>query len=158
MPSVGPRRAGTTTRWRAGTGCWSGPRNGCCASARASTPRTCPRTGSRRASRLRPIGNWDGRRQAGLYAAWELVREHVPGGPRDFAERARKRMLDHLKTRNESILAHGFRPVTAEGWSGFRGFIEQDFLPMLREQAAQAEFRMDPPQLPTEAIWDAVGG
>ena len=109
---------------------------------------------------LKIAPNRHGKRQAGLYASWELVRNEVKDGPGRFAENARTRLLDHLQARNESILAHGFRPVTAEGWSGFRGFIEQDFLPMLREQTDfnKDPKNKDPKQLPTEAIWEDVSG
>lgn len=102
--------------------------------------------------------NRDGKRQAGLDTAWQLVRAFVPGAPGQFAEEERDRMRNHLKMRNESILAHGFRPVTEQGWQGFYSWMAEAFVPMLRTQAAAAGLRMDPPQLPLEPIWDSPAG
>lgn len=67
-------------------------------------------------------------------------------------------MRNHLKMRNESILAHGFRPITEQGWQGFHSWMAEAFVPMLRTQAAAAGLRMDPPQLPSEPIWGSPAG
>jgi len=99
--------------------------------------------------------NRQGKRQAGLFAAWELVAAHVPGAPADFASAEGKRLLDHLNARNASILAHGYTPIGEEVWARFQEWIENAFLPMLREAAKEAGLRMDPPQLPDKPLWDA---
>ncbi len=100
--------------------------------------------------------NRHGKRQAGLFAAWQLVAAHVPGAPAAFASAERGRLLDHLTARNASILAHGYTPIGEEVWVGFREWIEEAFLPMLREAATEAGLRMDPPQLPDKPLWDSL--
>lgn len=98
--------------------------------------------------------NRDGKRQAGLFAAWQLVEIHVEGPPKRFALEEKGRMLDHLTARNASILAHGYTPVTKDMWQRFGAWVEEAFLPMLTTVAATKGLRMQPAQLPTEPIWD----
>lgn len=102
---------------------------------------------------LRP--SREGRLQAGLYEAWRLAAFHLEGVPRDFARTEDKRLLDHLKARNASILAHGYLPIDAETWRRFHGWMEQAFIPMLRQAAGEAGVRMEPPQLPIAPIWES---
>jgi len=107
--------------------------------------------------RLNP--NRDGRLQAGLYSAWQLVACHVDGPAAAFAREQADPMLDHLKVRNASILAHGFTPIGATDWAGVHDWVERAFLPMLKQEVRSAGFRMDPPQLPQSPPWkDGSGG
>lgn len=101
---------------------------------------------------LRP--NREGHLQAGLYDAWRLVAHHLDGPAATFARNEAGPMLDHLNIRNTSILAHGFTPIDDDAWERFHGWLEQAFIPVLRREAAAADFRMEPPQLPTGPIWD----
>ena len=102
----------------------------------------------------------DGKIKLGLTDAWCVVAdqyEHEAPGRfhRDHAEVLR----DLLKERNESILAHGFKPVTAEDWRRVRAFTEQRFLPMLRAAANEANLELkEPEQLPTHAPECIAGG
>ncbi len=98
--------------------------------------------------------NREGRRQAGLYVAWQLVAHHVQGAPRQFAVDERDRMLDHLAARNSSILAHGYTPIGAGVWTHLAGWVESALLPVLRESGALRGLRLSPPQLPNEPIWE----
>ena len=97
--------------------------------------------------------NRNGKRQAGLFAAWELVATYVPGTPAAFALAERSRLLEHLTARNASILAHGYTPIGEEVWERFREWIEGAFLPMLSEAGREAGLRMDPLQLPDKPFW-----
>jgi hypothetical protein len=65
-------------------------------------------------------------------------------------------MLDHLRRRNDSILAHGFTPVGAEQWHALHEWFEASFVPMLREELRAAGLREAFPQLPQ--IFPALGG
>ena len=99
--------------------------------------------------------NRAGRWQAGLAAAWQLVAAHVEGPAQTFAVAESGRMLDHLTTRNGSILAHGYTPVTEGDWQRFRAWTEDAFLPMLQLAAAAKGIRLQPAQLPAEPVWDS---
>jgi CRISPR-associated protein (TIGR02710 family) len=95
----------------------------------------------------------DGKRQAGLFKAWELVAHHLSDAPQRFAASERNRMRDHLLARNDSILAHGYTPIGHDAWNRFSGWLEKAFLPMLSSAAARRGLRVMPPQLPNKPIW-----
>lgn len=95
----------------------------------------------------------DGRIQAGLFAAWELVARLRSGPAGAFALQERDRMRDHLLARNESILAHGDTPVDAAAWERFQAWAHAAFIPMLKRECHGAGFRMTPDQLPTAPPW-----
>ena len=97
--------------------------------------------------------NRDGKRQAWLVVAWELVANHVGGAAAEFDAAERNRMRNHLLVRNSSILAHGERPINQKDWDAFSGWIEQALLQLLEREAKSAGFRMRPAQLPVRAIW-----
>jgi len=102
---------------------------------------------------LLPV-NRDGKRQAGLFVAWELVAAHVSGLPAHFAARERDRLREHLTARNFSILAHGYTPISAVAWQGFGDWIEDAFMPVLRDSFARIGVRLEPVQLPAELPLD----
>jgi hypothetical protein len=91
--------------------------------------------------------NREGKLQAGLFAAWQLVQQHT-GGPaaRFFAER-HNALLDQLLVRNASILAHGFRPIGLAQWERMRGWAEEIFVPALAAEMKAAHVAVFP-QLP----------
>lgn len=95
----------------------------------------------------------DGSRKAGLHNAWLLVAHHLDGIPAQFAQNEAKRMLDHLKARNQSILAHGYQPIGQQAWQPFGTWLEDAFLPMLSQCATEVGLRLSPPQLPTRPPW-----
>lgn len=90
-----------------------------------------------------------GRCQAGLFAAWELVARHAGGEAARFFEAQRERVLDYLERRNRSILAHGFTPIVAGGWTAMHDWLAASFLPMLRAELAAVGAELFP-QLPRE--------
>ncbi|MBM4200854.1 MAG: TIGR02710 family CRISPR-associated protein [Gammaproteobacteria bacterium] len=90
----------------------------------------------------------DGKRQAALTAAWKLVERRTEGPAAVFITRERSRLLDHLRRRNGSILAHGFKPVPASDWGSLHDWLPDAFMPMLLQEASTAGVRELPPQLP----------
>ena len=94
--------------------------------------------------------NREGRYQAGLFAAWQLVAHHLGGETAEFATREREHMRDHILARNASILAHGDTPVDRLAWERFSKWVEDAMIPVLAREAEKAGFRMTPEQLPTE--------
>jgi hypothetical protein len=90
----------------------------------------------------------EGRCQAGLWAAWQLVGRHAGGAAAQFIAAQGSALLDHLRRRNESILAHGFAPIGAAGWNALWEWCEAQFVPMLREELRAAGLRVTFPQLP----------
>jgi len=97
--------------------------------------------------------NAEGKRQAGLRHAWELAGHHLGDEVRTFVENERRHMLDQLKKRNYSILAHGDRPIAQADWKAFAGWLEAALIPLLRVRAAAAGLRSFAPQLPQEPLW-----
>jgi CRISPR-associated protein (TIGR02710 family) len=92
--------------------------------------------------------NRDGQRQAGLFLAWQLVQAKTDGPAAAFFGDEGKRLLDHIKTRNHSILAHGFAPIAQAEWQKLQDWLAQAFLPMLLEEAKSQGINALPPQLP----------
>jgi len=91
--------------------------------------------------------NREGQYQAGLYAAWELVKHHTQGAAAEFFNQYQKELLNHIKTRNNSILAHGFSPVEQSQWRMVSDFMQQTFMPMLLTESG---FKSMPAQLPDD--------
>ncbi|QXP83825.1 TIGR02710 family CRISPR-associated CARF protein [Methylococcus sp. Mc7] len=98
------------------------------------------------APRIAP--NRDGKRQAGLFEAWRLVGEKTSGPMAEFIHLRQAQLLDHLKVRNGSILAHGFEPIRRDAWDSFHQWLESGFIPDLLRETAAVGIRNMPPQLP----------
>ncbi len=102
--------------------------------------------------------NKEGKYQAGLFAAWSLI-EHLTeqeGTAGSFAAKHRPAMLDHIKARNNSILAHGFTPIDKGVWEKFQSWIEDSFLPVLLKEVTDGKnikLHNMPPQLPSTYSW-----
>ncbi|MBS3965074.1 MAG: TIGR02710 family CRISPR-associated protein [Methylomonas sp.] len=90
----------------------------------------------------------DGPWQAGLFNAWQLVKHKTDGAAARFIAEQENTLLNHLKTRNGSILAHGFAPIDALAWQPMHTWLEQQFLPMLLQETASVGIKALPPQLP----------
>ena len=95
----------------------------------------------------------DGKYQAGLRIAWELAAHHLGGEVRAFVDAERAHMLDQLKMRNYSILAHGDQPIARAEWAAFSEWVEASLIPLLQTQAARAGLKQLAPQLPQQPIW-----
>lgn len=95
----------------------------------------------------------DGRRQAGLRNAWELAAHHLGGEVQRFVQAERDHLLDHLRKRNHSILAHGDLPIARADWEAFAAWIESALIPLLRDRAAGVGLKTLAPQLPRRPLW-----
>lgn len=105
--------------------------------------------------------NGKGQYQAGLRDAWRLIAAKDPSLPaaQFFTER-RQELLELVKHRNASLLAHGFTPVTAADWKRASEFTGPNVLPLLTGEASAARGDTRPllspwPQLPDRYIFDA---
>ncbi len=93
--------------------------------------------------------NAKGRIQVGLMVAWEMLAHYQPDSPAGGFIRAEKNvLLNWLKIRNESILAHGFQPVAENDWRPLAEWVKTRFLPALLQEVAVVRIRELPPQLP----------
>ncbi len=95
----------------------------------------------------------DGKRQAGLRQAWLLAAHHLGDDVAAFVEQEQHHMLDQLRKRNYSILAHGDRPIAGSDWREFSSWTEAALIPLLKAHAARAGLRALAPQLPTQPPW-----
>ncbi len=93
----------------------------------------------------------DGKIKLGLTQAWRVVGERLPEQDpvRVFAERRARKMLDLFQTRNNSILAHGFRAIQRSDWDEVEAWIRDEFLPLLKGAAREVGLKEEPPQLPS---------
>ncbi len=91
-----------------------------------------------------------GHYQAGLFAAWQLVRHKTKekGAAATFITEQENNLRNHIKVRNLSILAHGFEPVKASDWQPIQLWLEQHFVPMLLAETANVRLKELPKQLP----------
>ncbi len=95
--------------------------------------------------------NAKGRIQVGLLEGWELLAHHQPDSPAGAFFRAeRNALLDWLRMRNHSILAHGFQPVAESDWRKTMEWANARLLPMLLQETAGSRIKEPPPQLPVQ--------
>jgi CRISPR-associated protein (TIGR02710 family) len=92
--------------------------------------------------------NRDGKYQAGLFEAWQLVKHQTQGAAAQFIRIQEKELQNHLKVRNGSILAHGFEPIQSANWQTINQWLTIHFLPMLLEESTKVGIKNLPPQLP----------
>ncbi len=62
-------------------------------------------------------------------------------------------MLDQLRKRNYSILAHGDQPIGRKDWEAFAAWLDAGLIPLLRARATAAGLKTLAPQLPRQAPW-----
>ena len=92
----------------------------------------------------------DGRIKIGLWSAWQVVGEHLQGPARELIADHGTELRDLLSIRNDSILAHGFRPVQRPEWERMGGWMQERFLPVLKHLAEESGLKKPLEQLPTE--------
>lgn len=97
--------------------------------------------------------NRDGIYQAGLFAAWQLAATHCGAPIAGFFATERLAMLDRLRRRNDSILAHGSSPVSAADWRDWSDWLTQRFEPLLRQLLAEVKVHEPFSQLPDDYPW-----
>lgn len=100
--------------------------------------------------------NSEGRYQAGLYKAWEILENEIADSPlAQFYQKQKNKMKDQIQKRNNSLLAHGTTPVSKTDWEEFKGWMEQQFIPSLAEALQEKPFKQKQyEQLPNSYIWD----
>ena len=84
----------------------------------------------------------------GLWQAWQVVAEHLSDPAKGFIKQHGNKLLYLLEIRNNSILAHGFRPVSASDWQKVCNWTEENFLPVLRALAEEVKLTIELKQLP----------
>ena len=92
----------------------------------------------------------DGKIRIGLWQAWQVVEHRLPGPAQVFIAGHGRELRDLLDLRNNSILAHGYRPVGAADWRRVDSWTKERFLPVLRALALDAGLKNEPSQLPGE--------
>jgi CRISPR-associated protein (TIGR02710 family) len=93
--------------------------------------------------------NRDGKIQVGLITAWQLVKHQLPQSPAaQFIQQEENRLLNQTKIRNQSILAHGYTPISQVQWNEMQDFLVTRFIPMLLQETKSVGIRELPPQLP----------
>jgi CRISPR-associated protein (TIGR02710 family) len=99
--------------------------------------------------------NDKGRIQVGLMGAWELLAYHQPDSPAGAFIRAERNALrDWLQVRNNSVLAHGFRPVVEADWRTLAEWMTARLLPVLLQETATLKIKEMPRQLPEQPPTD----
>ena len=69
----------------------------------------------------------DGSIKIGLWKAWQVVRHRLSGPVHEFIVEHGSMLRDLLNLRNDSILAHGYRPVGAEDWRRIDAWTREEF-------------------------------
>ncbi len=90
----------------------------------------------------------NGKIKIGLWTAWQIVRERLQGPAADLITEHGSELRDLLSIRNDSILAHGFRPVGEHDWKQMENWIREKLLPVLKQLSDDAGLRRPPQQLP----------
>jgi len=89
-----------------------------------------------------------GKLQAGLMKAWELIRLKHKGPAGRFIETEKSVLLDHIKSRNSSILAHGKAPIGQKDWEKMAEWMSTRFVSVVLQESASVCIRNLPEQLP----------
>ena len=92
----------------------------------------------------------DGRIKVALWSAWQIVAECTQGPAQDLISRHGSELRDLLSIRNDSILAHGFRPVQRSEWDRMQRWMQDQFLPVLQLLAQESGLKNPPEQLPAQ--------
>jgi hypothetical protein len=95
--------------------------------------------------------------QTGLHKSWDLYLHLRPdGAAAHFWQQAgedgrsqRDRLNEQLSIRNNSILAHGWKPIGPRGWKSLSEWTEAGLLRVLAKEAERLGEPHDLPQLPT---------
>ena len=100
--------------------------------------------------------NKKGQYQVGLINAWKLVGHCLADSlAGQFSKDKLDDLQNQIKLRNNSILAHGDKPIGKQDWQRFETWIEDNFLGLLETEAEQAGLRSIPKQLPQQP-WEEI--
>jgi len=87
---------------------------------------------------------------AALVPAWELAGSTCGDASAEFWQKNKVKLLDLLEVRNNSILAHGYKPITENDWKKMESFVESRLLPFISTEFEAIGVKKVPDQLPTE--------
>ncbi len=93
--------------------------------------------------------NREGQWQAGLFQAWQLVKYKTHGGAAKFIKEHENTLLNHIKIRNQSILAHGCSPINQTQWQPLQDFMQELFIPMMLKETQAVGIKLSD-QLPDQ--------
>lgn len=99
---------------------------------------------------LPPSNKEKGHYQAGLMDAWALVAELCPQSCAEFWQKNASRLRDIIQSRNHSILAHGFAPVSHVQWHEMADWIEHELIPVMLDHMKNVGIKQLPQQLPND--------
>ena len=86
---------------------------------------------------------------AGLRNAWTLLETLGNSDDvRTFARNRGKEALVLLTIRNDSILAHGFQPITRAEWQKWDDWLSVSYYPLLQKEIKRSKARSNASQLP----------
>jgi hypothetical protein len=94
------------------------------------------------------IKNRDGKFQAPLFQAWQLVASKTNGNMADFYKKHWGEMRQKIEMRNNSILAHGFHPIDQQRWNAIEKWMKEAFWHCFERDARELGIKALPPQLP----------
>ncbi len=90
----------------------------------------------------------EGKIKIGLWDSWQVAFYKVGGLKEKLSE---NELRNFLSIRNDSILAHGFKPVDRTDWDKMLDWMKREFLPMLHELIEEAGISNNlPEQLPQQ--------
>lgn len=102
-----------------------------------------------------PVGinltqNHEGKYQAALFNTWELASYYAGEDVESFWSEEKETLKDLVYARNNSILAHGFMPVSEDKWVSMETWIGRALLPLLQKFYREPPYRIRclPDQLP----------
>lgn len=93
-----------------------------------------------------------GKYKLALFQAWQLAGT-IAGPIAAFVDNQLRRMQGLIQIRNNSILAHGFTPISKNEWCTFSSWIETGLLPLLCKEAETVKVSQISSQLPTSQCW-----
>lgn len=87
--------------------------------------------------------------QASLVTSWELAAEICGDDTKTFWKTNKEQMLFLLNIRNNSVLAHGYAPISKAQWRDINKFADKKLIPFMLEQFKVFKLTELPKQLPT---------
>lgn len=97
--------------------------------------------------------NHDGKLQAPLHKAWELLAHRATGPLHEFIKANMNDLRTPLGIRNRSILAHGFTPVSRQDWDDVENWMNEKLLPAFYQELERVRLTTLCPQLPSTYAW-----
>ena len=97
-----------------------------------------------------PYNERKGVYMASLVQSWDLAAAVCGDSAANFWKRNRDTVLNLLEIRNNSILAHGYEPISQTNWHEIYAFYTSELLPFMLEEFKVLKISRMPEQLPRE--------